>query len=139
MMLGLGTLRVIPNWCNWPVVGGVSDVMGVEACKPYTPAEIESDFQVGLATACKNAADPVTCAAQNRMLYDAQLVAAAHSAPEAEQGTCEYEASQEYPTITKWFGPGLVCKMRGGGYTTYILIAVAAVALLMLPRGGRRR
>jgi hypothetical protein len=138
-MLGLGTLRVIPNWCNWPVVGGVSDLLGAEACKPYTESEIEADFQAGLAMACRGATDPEECAGRNRVLYDAQLTAATTSAPAAVEGSCEYEASQSSPNLSRLIGARAVCKMQAGEYTVYIVIAAAVAFLLLLPHGGRRR
>ena len=136
-MLGLGTLRKIPTWCNWWLVGGVSDLLGVESCKPYTEAEIESDFQVGLATACRGATDPAACAVQNRTLYDAQLAAAQRTDP---SGTCEYDASQNHPDLSRLLGAGSVCKLYSGGYTPYIVgAAVVAAILLATRRSGRRR
>jgi hypothetical protein len=139
MMLSLGTLRTIPSWCNWPLIGGVSDLLGVEACKPYTSTEIESDFQVGLATACRNAADPDECAARNRILYDEQLAAVQHTTPEAEAGACEYEASQSHPDLSKLLGAGAVCKLYSGNYASYIIGAVVVGAILLATRSGRGR
>ena len=135
MMIGLGTIREIPTWCGWWLVGGIAEkVSGV--CDPLTREEIMSD---GPEYACRNAADPAECVNRNRVLFDAQLAAAARSTPEAEQGTCEYEASQSSPALSKWFGPATVCKFRAGDYTTYIAIAAAAAVLLLLPRMGRGR
>jgi hypothetical protein len=140
MMLGLGTLRTIPAWCNWWLVGGVSDLLGVESCKPYTEAEIESDFQAGLAAACRNATDPDACAVRNRALYDAQLAAARHTTPEADAGTCEYDASQNHPDLARLLGAAAVCKLYSGGYTPYIVGAAVVAAILLATRGrGRRR
>lgn len=128
--------RTTAGWCSWWVVGGIAEKLGVEACQPLTQDELNAMTQYQATGACQFDADPAAC--------EARLIAAAASAQAAAEatdptGTCEYNASQQHPTLSNMLGTAAVCNLYAGAYTPYLLVAAALVIGLIVfqKRSGR--
>lgn len=141
MMLGLSAvpdIRPIPDYCLTTSVDPRSWFRGMlESCAPYTQAELELMTSSQAVVACRGAVDQEAC--------EAGLIAAAAAAEQAAkstdpEGSCEYEASQQHPGLSKLLGTSAVCGLYSGGYTPYVMGAAVVAAVLLVTRGrGRRR
>jgi hypothetical protein len=143
MMLGLGSaitspdIREMPDYCMAASLDPRSWFRGLlEACAPYTRDELDAMTRTQAAGACQFAADREAC--ETDLIARA---AAAQAAVEAADptGTCEYNASQQHPDLSRLIGTAAVCGLYSGAYTPYILGAAALVIGLVVWKKGRRR
>ena len=102
-------------------------------CQPYTEAELSSMTRSQAVGVCRGASDVASC--------EAGLIAAAAEAQAAAErtdpdGTCEYDASQQHPSLSALLGPKAVCDLYAGKYTLYIVGGVVLLGFLLVSRKG---
>jgi hypothetical protein len=144
MMLGLSgalvqyspDIREMPDYCMSTSLDPRSWFRGLlEACAPYAQDELEAMTRSQAVAACRNSTDPAAC--EEDMIARA---AAAQRAAESTDpsGTCEYNASQDHPSLSRLMGTAAVCKLYSGSYTPYIIGAAVVAAVLLFAYRGRR-
>jgi hypothetical protein len=134
----------MPNYCQAPVESwaGYAKALNpltmfralLPECQPYTEPELAAMTAIQAAGVCASASDPAAC--------QAGLIAAAAAVEEAAKatdptGTCEYNASQDHPSLTTLLGPKVVCNLYAGKYTLYIIGGAALLGFMFVNRQGR--
>jgi hypothetical protein len=126
-----GDVREIPEYCYSTSLDPRSWFAGwMDACQPYTQAELQAMTASQMAQACAGSSDPAACAATGVTAASSSAAAAGASDPE---GLCEYNATQEHPWLVKLFGTASACKLATGEYNTALVVGGAVgLGLLIL-------
>ena len=137
-MLGAGLgadIREMPEYCRETSFDPPSWFRGViPACSPYTLEELEAMTSSQMTQACTvNGVVDEECRA--RGISSARQAAEAAARTDVE-GTCEYNAVQEWPAVSRVLGPATVCKIREGRFNALFLAGAVVVLALFVGRKG---
>lgn len=121
----VGTLRVIPSWCDYVPFGDY-----VDACQPYSKAELDADSREALAKI--RAVNPdLARQAEQRI---AEIEAADRS------NRRDLEAFWSNPALSRILGTSTVATAKDvldSDYTPVIAAGVALVSALLIVKGRR--